>query len=200
MPYRLDKFTKRMGVVTKVLDAETLVIDDEVLVKIKRAKAPDFRKNPAEWLQAKQYLESIALNQNIELKIDLNAPSDSQGTTIAEIYLLGEKVYIPRNQTINLSLPFDPIQPNKSVLFGGDVPILNYNQTSGKIEVYNLSGILIKEINIPNQAIDTRIGYETSIYNLMVTRGLYRVMMSLKKNVSRKRLCVKPKLLILFRG
>lgn len=147
MPYKFDKFTKRIGVVTKVLDVETLLIDDEVIIKIKRVQAPDFRKNPKEWLEGKQYLESVALNQTVLLEIDLNAPTDNQGTTVAKVNLLGKKVYIPRNKVLNLTLPFTP-DYGKSTIFGGDVPLFE----------------------MPSY--EKKEGYDKSVYNLLVIRGV----------------------------
>ncbi len=174
MPYSVwDKYTKRTGVVEKVIDAETIIVEG-VLVKIKYAQAPNFRQHPKEWLAGKEYLESIALNQSVVLKIDLNAPFDNQGTVVAEVRMLGEKIYIPKNQTLNLSLPSNNIfapKEGQSVLFGGDVPIIKLNETRGKLEVYNFSGGLIKDLDFPSGK-EKLSDYDASLYNLMVIKGV----------------------------
>src|SRR3972149_4291667 len=184
-----EKYTKRTGVVEQVLDAETILVDG-VVVKIKYAQAPDFRKNLALWTEGKQYLESIILNQSVVLKIDLNVPTDERGTTVAEVFLKGEPKYLPQSKVINLTLPpYAFSNPNKSAVYpGGEVPLINFNSTTGKLQLFSVTGKKYNEL-IMGESLVKKEQYETSVYNLLAISGYAKTyeMMKFEKEESERK-------------
>ncbi len=130
MPFRAQKrqYDKRMGVVTKVLEGDRIIVSSEVgylVVKIKYVDTPSYQKDPEGWRKAKQFLESLLLNQTVILKISANERNFA-GDTLAEVYLAGRRTFRSKPSSLNLTLP-DLTRKGKSALFGGDVPLYEYN-------------------------------------------------------------------------
>lgn len=88
-PFASHPFTKRVGIVDRVINGNTIVVDG-VVVRIRYTETPSFKADKEGYLAAKQATEVMALGKQATLTINLDNPTDSEGNTLADIELEGK--------------------------------------------------------------------------------------------------------------
>jgi endonuclease YncB( thermonuclease family) len=79
---------ERRGLVTRVIDGDTIVIDNKTHIRLVGVNTPELHPTPElDALEAKQFMEEQCLGKKVGLDVDDAKPKDKYGRTLAVVYI-----------------------------------------------------------------------------------------------------------------
>jgi micrococcal nuclease len=79
---------ERRGLVTRVIDGDTIVIDNKEHIRLVGVNTPELHPTPEPGaLEAKQFMEEQCLEKKVGLDVDDAKPMDMYGRTLAVVYI-----------------------------------------------------------------------------------------------------------------
>jgi micrococcal nuclease len=79
---------ERRGLVTRVIDGDTIVIDNKEHIRLVGVNTPELHPTPEPGaLEAKQFMEEQCLGKKVGLDVDDAKPKDIYGRTLAIVYV-----------------------------------------------------------------------------------------------------------------
>jgi micrococcal nuclease len=79
---------ERRGLVTRVIDGDTIVIDNKDHIRLVGVNTPELHPTPEPGaIEAKQFMEEQCLGKKIGLDVDDAKPKDIYGRTLAVVYI-----------------------------------------------------------------------------------------------------------------
>jgi micrococcal nuclease len=79
---------ERRGLLTRVIDGDTIVIDNKDHIRLVGVNTPELHPTPEPGtLEAKQFMEERCLGKKVGLDVDDAKPKDKYGRTLAVVYI-----------------------------------------------------------------------------------------------------------------
>jgi micrococcal nuclease len=79
---------ERRGLVTRVIDGDTIVIDNKTHIRLVGVNTPELHPKPEPGaLEAKQFMEEQCSGKKVGLDVDDAKPKDKYGRTLAIVYI-----------------------------------------------------------------------------------------------------------------
>lgn len=121
-PLRKFPYTKRIGVVERVINGNVIVVDG-VVIKVRGTEMISPVQDLAKWTAAKKFTESILVGKQVTLKIYLDNPTDFSGNTLAEVWIAPEDVppeiaFDYRFSAFEIKTRYRQEHPRKEISFG----------------------------------------------------------------------------------